>query len=64
MIGYNNLLIPECTFPGLCSVNSHVEELSALAVSNLVGAIQGKSVSHTTLLIPELVVRESVPGGN
>lgn len=57
--GFNNSIISMCTRPELTSVNNKVEEISSIAVSVLIDAIEGKEAPEKTVVKPEIIVRES-----
>ena len=59
VIGFNNDAVAECTYPKLSSVDTLPEEMCSLAISHLLGVIEGKR-SATKIVTPyKIIERES-----
>ena len=60
IIGFNNSLFSQCTFPRLTTVDSKVELLCSFAVSSLIKLLDGHKVSNKLVVSPELVIRQTL----
>lgn len=59
VIGFNNSILAECTYPALSSVDNRLEKLCPTAVSLLSNLLSGKRVPEKTVIPARFVERES-----
>lgn len=59
VIGYGNSVISECTNPCLTSIDNKVEATSSHAANMMADILEEKNVPSKTILMPDLVVRET-----
>lgn len=59
LIGFNNSLLCECSYPKLTSVDNMVEALCNTAVTVLTDVFEGKSVTNKVILSAKLVERDT-----
>lgn len=60
IIGFNNSLFSQCTYPKLTTVDSKVELLCSFAVTSLVKLLDGHKVSNKLVVSPDLVIRQTL----
>jgi len=59
VVGYGNSIISECTTPALTSIDSKVEATSSQAANLLADVLEEKNMPNKTIIVPELVIRET-----
>lgn len=59
IIGYNNSLFSQCTYPELTSIDSKVEALCTTTVNTLMGIFSGGNVPSKTTIAADLITRET-----
>jgi len=59
VVGFNNSIISECTNPALTSIDNKVEAISSNAVKIMIDALEGKNIPFKTVVMPELVIRNT-----
>lgn len=59
VIGYNNSILAQCSYPELTSIDSKVEALCVTTVNTLMGIFNGANVPAKTTISADLIVRET-----
>lgn len=57
--GFDNSILAQCCEPELTSVDNKVETVSSLSVKLLADLIEGKDVSSSIMIRPDLIIRQS-----